>query len=126
MHNIHVYFRMIVNYGNTTTNMYFHDNGVNSSTSEPVLDVRRQQWDYNSSDDPLNTTLDLWNMTFDLSSPSPGNGTEVAELGFFMKNIRLLKAIVLGFVVVLLMLSTCKFVIKAFSKFNDADRKDEM
>ena len=60
-----------------------------------------------------NTTVLYGNMTRD--------GPEEEPLGFFMANIRLLKAIVLGVVVLILLLSTCKFVLKAFSKYNNDD-----
>ena len=65
-----------------------------------------------------NVTVTYGNMTVD------GQGEE-EPLGFFMANIRLLKAVVLGVVVLILLLSTCKFVLKAFSKYNtdDSERK---
>ena len=47
-------------------------------------------------------------------------------LGFFMVNIRLLKAIVLGIVVVILILSACKIVLKMFSRYaDDSYRRDD-
>ena len=47
-------------------------------------------------------------------------------VGFFRANIRLLKAVVLGCVVIILILSTCKFVLKIFSRYtDDTYRRDE-
>ena len=47
-------------------------------------------------------------------------------IGFFRANIRLLKAVVLGCVVIILILSTCKFVLKIFSRYtDDTYRRDE-
>ena len=53
----------------------------------------------------------FWNITLTLEDEE--------ELGFFMANIHLLKAIVLGVVVIILILSACRFVLQLFSRYHD-------
>ena len=59
------------------------------------------------------------NITYNTSSYASGNGTGMDgdELGFFTENIRLLKAVVLGFVVIIMMLYMVKLLLKTFPKF---------
>ena len=86
-------------------------------------------WVFNKTNETRNNSYQFGiSRTSDFYNQSFGNGTdtEFAEpVGFIMANIRLLKAIVLGVVVVILLLSTCKFILKTFSRYSeDGDRKD--
>ena len=47
------------------------------------------------------------------------------EPGFIVRNIHLLKAVVLCIVVIILIVTTCKFVLKTFSKYLEIDQKDD-
>lgn len=48
------------------------------------------------------------------------------EEGFFVKNIKLIKAIVLCVVIMIMIISTCRFVFKSFSRYLDGERKDDV
>ena len=81
----------------------------------------------NQSDISLNissVTGNVYNFTDDRQN---NNLTKVlTEEGFVVKNLHLLKAIVLCVVVVILIVSACKFVLKTFSKYVEAEQKEDM
>ena len=63
------------------------------------------------------------------TTPSLKNVTEVSdsfnEVGFIVSNIKLLKAVVLCVVVLILILTMGKFILRVFSSYVDDDRKDD-
>ena len=90
-----------------------------------------ENWNLNKTDDYMNVSYeiainDTGNVYMYNQTVVNGTVTETAEpVGFIMANIKLLKAVVLGVVVVILLLTTCKFILKTFSKYSDeSDRKD--
>ena len=90
-----------------------------------------ENWNLNKTDDYMNVSYeiainDTGNVHMYNQTVVNGTVTETAEpVGFIMANIKLLKAVVLGVVVVILLLTTCKFILKTFSKYSDeSDRKD--
>ncbi|KAK3603674.1 hypothetical protein CHS0354_017394 [Potamilus streckersoni] len=69
----------------------------------------------------------LLNLTeFDSYNVTNSEKVEAEIQGILLKNVRMIKLAVLGVVVVILLLSTCRFVFKLFSKYTDSDRKDDM
>ena len=79
-----------------------------------------------------------WNITTRITSYITANFTDALnstmdhegdllyeEDGFFVKNIKLIKAIVLCVVIMIMIISTCRFVFKSFSRYLDGDRKDD-
>ncbi|KAL3831895.1 hypothetical protein ACJMK2_023589 [Sinanodonta woodiana] len=69
----------------------------------------------------------LLNFTdFDSFNVTNSDKIEAEIQGYLLKNLHLIKLTVLGVVVVVLLLSTCRFVFKLFSKYTDSDRKDDM
>lgn len=80
----------------------------------------------NSSDVIDNILSSSWNVTtfFSSTNVTTGNGN-IDDVGFIVRNIKLLKAIVLCIVVMILILTMGKFVLKVFSSYIEGDRKDE-
>lgn len=67
-----------------------------------------------------------WNTTPFYDSTNVTSGSELFDdVGFIVKNIKLLKAVVLCVVVLILILTMGKFVLRVFSSYVDGDRKDE-
>ena len=108
-------------------NASISDEGVKTA-SFPNIIYSRGNNSYHFESTNLN---DVTPQAFEKDTVIYGNITggadqEEESLGFFMANIRLLKAIVLGVVVLILILSACKFVLKIVSRYNtdDSERKD--
>lgn len=72
----------------------------------------------------LNVTSYMTNFTANYDSSLESDVT-AGEDGFFVKNIKLLKAIVLCVVILIIIISTCRFVFKTFSRYLDWERKED-
>jgi len=62
----------------------------------------------------LNTTIGYTNGTENIDDP-------FSDIGFFVKHAQLIKAVVLSVVVMILVLSACRFVLKTFSGYIEHD-----
>lgn len=108
----------------------------NSEWTQNTTDWTRSttDWSRNTKDWIRNTADWIRNTTDWIQSgleTGLGNGNsstlgDETNLGFFMTNIRLLNAVVLGVAVILMILFICKFVLNVFSRYHDNEHtKDE-
>lgn len=79
---------------------------------------------YRSGLNVTHVTPYMTNFTANYDS-SLESDASAGEDGFFVKNIKLLKAVVLCVVILIIIISTCRFVFKTFSRYLDWERKED-
>jgi len=63
------------------------------------------------------TMTPFLNSTTGYANDTENSDVPLSEKGFFAKNAQLITAVVLSFVVMILLLSACRFVLKTFSGY---------
>jgi hypothetical protein len=101
-----------------TTPLFFDGGNVTERNGSHV--INNTYFKENASTSPswnFTSTQDLENVT---ATTDP-----YSEVGFIVSNIRLLKAVVLCVVVLILIFTMGKFILRVFSSYVEDDRKDD-
>jgi hypothetical protein len=101
--------------------MNFNCNDIHAAFLQEVL-TKFYAMNYSDVKENFTLTSPLWNGTYESTNSTTVESDE-ETIGFIVRNVKLLKALVLCVVVLILILTMVKFVFKAFSSSID-ERKD--